>query len=112
MKKAHTPVPWHIDFDETGGSLYELRNGDAIPLFNVDPDCPLETFEEFKERAEFIVSACNSHRELVDELDYVSHQFRQLLSSIECKSLDPFYKEVLEVAIACAENALAKAKGQ
>lgn len=53
--KAGMIASW--DYDEGDCSIYEHSDGDIIKLFLPDPDCSLETFEEFKERVVLAVAA-------------------------------------------------------
>lgn len=94
MTTKHTP---HFDFDEGDGSLYEFdQDGNPIALFSADPECPLETFEEFKKRAAFIVKACNSFYERENTMMEQAYEIKalneiknELLDAL--KALDKFW---------------------
>lgn len=98
----------HMDFDEGDGSLYEFDDtGNPIALFTADPECPLETFEEFAKKAAFIVKAVNCHDELVAALrscvdSIAGYELEKGASSEEIVARYPIEK---------ATKALAKAKG-
>ena len=70
--KKHTPTPWRLSAD--GGAITTSKPGilEGSKTICGGLDNPLKDQDECKANAEFIVTACNSHDELLDTLNRIS----------------------------------------
>lgn len=99
----------YLDFDAGDGSLYEHgEDGQTTHLFTADPECELETFEEFTAKAQKIVDAVNYHDDLLEALVKAESLIKFINGTAEIQPAHEYVNNVWNEARA----AIAKARGE
>jgi hypothetical protein len=102
-ERKHSPIPFHKEFDEQYEVMFiYAEDGTCIGETTTTPDYRLNDIN-----AEFVLTACNSHYELLEALEEVEHQLYNYIAEHYGS-----YTAESDVFIRQARAVITKAKGE
>jgi hypothetical protein len=105
VKVEHTPTPWYAESHNRNNDVLVSNNEYQIALCLTHP-----IHFKAQANAEFIVTACNAHGDLVAKLDQVASWLERLAADSEQQAKDTRFSSLAEACAADAKNYRATAK--